>query len=130
MKPVVIIVLALLPLVAVADDSPRNTTSGKKLRACAEFAASPYLCCMISKYITLLFHLRSAYADDLKVRPSREYMQKYEVAHLDDKAVCNDGSSGVYYHRIGSPLNSTRHGARLPVTSSAMLTQPGLSFPQ
>ena len=39
-------------------------------------------------------------------------MQKYEVTHLDDKAVCNDGSSGVYYHRIGSPLNSTRHGGR------------------
>ena len=75
-------------------------------------------------------HSASAYADDLKVRPGREYMQKYEVTHLDDKAVCNDGSSGVYYHRIGSPLNSTRHGARLPVTSSAMLTQPGLSFPQ
>ena len=35
-------------------------------------------------------------------------MHKFDVAHIDDKAVCNDGSPGVYYHRIGRPLNSTR----------------------
>lgn len=36
-------------------------------------------------------------------------MQRYDVAHIDDRAVCNDGSPGVYYYRFGRPLESTRH---------------------
>ena len=40
--------------------------------------------------------------------PNRENMTRYDVSHLDTEAVCNDGSSGVYYHRIGTPLNATR----------------------
>ena len=38
----------------------------------------------------------------------REFMQLYPVAHIDALAVCNDGSSGVYYHRPGTADNSTR----------------------
>ncbi len=40
--------------------------------------------------------------------PNRESMTRYDVSHLDAEAVCNDGSPGVYYHRIGTPLNATR----------------------
>ena len=40
--------------------------------------------------------------------PNRENMTRHDVSHLDAEAVCNDGSSGVYYHRIGTPLNATR----------------------
>ncbi len=47
MKQIVIIVLALLPLVAIADDSQQNTTSGKKLKAGAELAASLCLSCIL-----------------------------------------------------------------------------------
>ena len=53
-------------------------------------------------------------ADDVRSLPDRTTMQKYDVAHLDDQAACNDGSSGVYYHRIGRPLNSTRQELHLP----------------
>lgn len=39
---------------------------------------------------------------------SRSFMQLHMVAHVDALAICNDGSPGAYYHRPGSPSNSTR----------------------
>lgn len=40
---------------------------------------------------------------------TREHMELHQVTHLDEMAVCNDGSPGAYYHRPGTAANSTRH---------------------
>ncbi|CAL8465970.1 g5506 [Coccomyxa elongata] len=39
---------------------------------------------------------------------TREHMELHQVTHLDEMAVCNDGSPGAYYHRPGTAANSTR----------------------
>ena len=35
-------------------------------------------------------------------------MQLYKVSHVDPLAICNDGSSGAYYHRPGVGDGATR----------------------
>lgn len=39
---------------------------------------------------------------------TREVMELHQVTHVDELAVCNDGSPGAYYHRPGTSASSTR----------------------
>jgi hypothetical protein len=35
-------------------------------------------------------------------------MKLYKVDHIDNLAVCNDGSPGIYYHRPGAKDGSNK----------------------
>lgn len=53
-------------------------------------------------------------------------MQLHTVTHVDQLAVCNDGSPGAYYHRNGAVDNSTRYATREQVIWRAVPSQGGL----
>jgi hypothetical protein len=77
----------------------------------------------LPKYVTIEYvsraHLRVVLSCARAGVLTREFMQLHTITHVDQLAVCNDGSPGAYYHRNGAVDNSTRYATREQMTWQA-----------